>query len=199
MQMRINNIYNERELLLKMVEGDEAAVKELFTAYYKPLVFFAARLLGSTEDAEDVVIQVFTKLWTSREQLGAVKQLKSFLYTTVKNASLDLMRQQKKFQSLQVSDDFWKEKAADDNLGLEATRAEVIKIIYEQINELPDKCKQVFLLSYIEGLSTQQVADTLGISVSNVTSQRSRAIQLLRKSILDKQLWALFLVIIRQF
>lgn len=197
--LSINNLDTEKELHLRISRGDETAVKELFAIYYNSLVFFSERILGLKEDAEDVVVQVFTKLWINREQLPTVNQLKPFLYTTVKNASLDLMRQQKKVRTQQVSDDFWKDKATDDDLNIEATKAEVVRIIHDQINNLPDKCKQVFWLSYIEGLSTQRVADTLGISVSNVTSQRSRAIQLLRKSILEKQLWAILLFIIRQF
>lgn len=195
--LSINNVHKEKELLVRIAQGEEGAVKELFTIYYNPLLFFAERILGLREDAEDIVVQVFTKLWVNRAQLPAVNQVKPFLYTTVKNASLDLIRQRKKLRTHQATDGYWEDTAVEDDFNIEATKAEVIKIIYQQVNDLPEKCKQVFLLSYIEGLSTQQVADTLGVSVSNVTSQRFRALQLLRKSVLDKQLWAVFMLIVR--
>lgn len=181
-----------------MADGDEKSMKELFLNYYRPLVFFASHILHAQEDAEDVVSQVLGKLWDHREQLRSVKQPKAFLYATVKNACLDLLRQQVKFRRQDVPDTFWTAAPDDSDLSLEATKAEVIKIIHQQIDALPDKCRQVFVLSYMEGLSAQQVADRMGISVSNVTSQRSRAIQLLKKSILDKRIWAFFTLLFRQ-
>lgn len=197
--MSTHHPYEEKELLLHIAEGDELAMKTLFTAHYRSLVFFAGRILQSKEDAEDVVAQVFSRLWVGRRQLQAVNHLNAFLYTSVKNACLDWIRQQKKLQQQAVPGNFWMDKTDDTEVNLEAIKADVVKIIHQQIDELPDKCRQVFLLSYIEGLSARQVADTLGISVSNVTSQRSRAIQLLRKSILDKELWALLVLVFRQF
>lgn len=173
-------------------------MKELFLSYYRPLVFFAAQILHSDADAEDVVSQVLGRLWDNRQQLQDVRQPKSFLYTSVRNACIDLLRQQTKFRRQDVPEEYWMATPDETDLSLEATKAEVIRIIHQQIQELPDKCRQVFILSYIDGLSAQQVADTMGISVSNVTSQRSRAIQLLKKSILDKHLWALLVLLLRQ-
>lgn len=191
--MSTNNTYEGRELLLRIAKGDEKAMQELFLQYYRPLVFFATRILPSEADAEDIVSQTLGKIWDNRASLHAVSQSNAYLYTTVRNACIDFLRRQKKFRKEEVPDTFWTATPDDTDLSLEATKAEVLRIIHKEINALPDRCKQVFVLSYIDGLSVQEVADVLGISPSNVTSQRSRATQILKKSILDKQLWALFM------
>ena len=167
----------------------------MFNEYYPRLQYFAERLKVSHEDAEDIVANAFTKFWMSRLNFDNLNKIKSFLYTNTRKAALNVLRQQKLHSTKELTD--FDDAPSENTMELEAIRAEMLGILFEQIERLPDKGRQVILLTYREGLNTHQVAEKLGISVSNVTSQRSRAIFLL-KIALAEQYSALFPLLLTQ-
>ena len=177
--------HNEEHLLHQFVAGEQAAFEAIFNEWYARLVFFVQRFSPSKEEAEDIVTESFTKLWMNRDNFDAINKIRSFLYVTSRNAAIDALRRRNK-AAIQIP-------LEDQNLelpvspgDLESIHAEVIGAIFLEIEKLPKKCKQVMLLTYKEGLSTQEIAGKLNISVSNVTSQRSRAVSLLKIALLNK-------------
>jgi len=177
--------HNEEHLLRQFAAGEQAAFEAIFNEWYARLVFFAQRFSLSKEEAEDVVTESFTKLWMSRNSFDAINKIKSFLYITSRNAAIDALRRRNKAAAqIPLEDQHLELPVSPGNL--ESIQAEVIGAIFLEIEKLPKKCKQVMLLTYKEGLSTQEIAEKLGISVSNVTSQRSRAVSLLKVALLNK-------------
>ncbi|MBX3256000.1 MAG: RNA polymerase sigma-70 factor [Chitinophagaceae bacterium] len=172
----INNI------VTSLNNGQQQALDELFAQYYRALVYFAMRIIKNQEEAEDIVIESFSKLWNNRAKMASAQNIKGFLYLTTRNACVDHLRAQRKFRDIQKE----LQVLADpiiENTDIDTTRAEMIRHIYEEMEKLPQQCRNIFKLSVIKGLKSRDIASELNISVSNVTSQKSRALQLLRTAL----------------
>jgi RNA polymerase sigma-70 factor (family 1) len=177
------SLHNDAELLQRIHAGEQKAFEQLYESLYPRLVLFAGRYHSTAENAEEIINEAFVKFWLTKNNFTAISSIKSFLYTVTRNALLNQQRQEKTHRTSELVDE------ARENIA-EAERnilyAEVTGILFDEINRLPAKCKEVVLLTYKDGLSSSEIADKMGISVSNVTSQRSRAIQLLKIALKDK-------------
>jgi RNA polymerase sigma-70 factor (ECF subfamily) len=149
--------------------------------YYNKLSAYAMSLCRSQNQAEDIVQNVFLKLWKNRERINNVKRLSSFLYRSVYNEFIDQYRKTKEVMALEkkhidtLSDIL--EKESDEDLD------KLIKLVNKEIEHLPTKCKEIFLLSKKEGLTNFEIADYLEISIKSVEAQITKAYKILRKKI----------------
>jgi len=184
----LNNLNNDNELIAALNSGEEKAITEVFGQYYQALCYFATRLIQRKEEAEDIVIGVFSKCWNSKKDFDSVIKLKGFLFVTTRNACYDYLRQMKRVNNQQEELLYILSNEEEENFEAEKTRAEVLKKIYEEIEKLPTQCKKVLELSIFEGLKSKEIAEQLDISVSNVTSQKSRAVQLIKTALLKQKL-----------
>lgn len=192
-----NEVYVEKDRLLRIAGGDEQAFYGLFKQYFASLVLYGERYHLSREDAEDTAMDVFGKLWKDREKMGEINYLPAFLYKVMRNACIDVWKKKKRDG---LTEKAYSELAAlenEDFMFLEAVRADVLKRIYEDIKALPDKYRAVFELTYYEGLNTRQIAERLGLSVTNVTSRRSRALLMLKKQLVKKDLLFLYFLLLQ--
>ena len=170
-------------------------IKEIFEFYYSRLCYFAFKMLGDEEKAKDVVQDAFVVLWNKMADFDNETATKNFLYLSVKNACLNLLRHnavKQKFITTQDSADF-----IDEKITANIILAEVNGEIHKAIETLPAGCKNVLKLSYFEGLKNQEIADALNISINTVKTQKARALQILRLK-LDKFSFLLLLGIISQ-
>lgn len=157
----------------------EMDLETLFHAYFKRLVYFSFQIVGHKETAEDLVQEVFLKLFQPKpdENAGMPAQ-PGYLYQAVKNASLNVLKHQKveaKYQAQVAIPD------VDEEYIISAiTRAEVLAAVYGALETLPAGCKRISYLSFIEEKKNQEIAQELGISVTTVKSQKQRSLQLLR-------------------
>jgi len=175
------------DIVERLNNGQPQALEELFAQYYRPLVYFALRIIKSQEDAEDVVIETFSKLWDNREKMEGLRNVKGFLYLTTRNSCIDVLRAQKKM--MEVKGDLHALAEPDlPSIETETTRAEILRQIGEEMEKLPKQCRNVFTLSVIQGLKSKDIANQLNISISNVTSQKSRAVRLLRTALMKRVL-----------
>lgn len=195
--MEDNQPYNtstESELLSRLAEGDEKAFKCCYDRFYAALVYFASDYI-SLEAAEDVVIAVFTRFWQSlgNRNFATLAMLKNFLYVSTRNACLDVIKKQARQQAREKEAfDAWYETEQLETASQHAIyEAELLNKIYTAIEQLPPKCRQVFMMSYLEAKSTQEIADALQVTPSTVFNQKARAIQLLKLSLVDKSLFSL--------
>jgi len=157
----------------------ELTLESLFKEYYARLVHFSFQLVKDIATAEDIAQDAFIKYWHQRETVTANKvTVKSFLYVSVKNASLNLLRHQKVIKktedklSLSIVD----EKNIINNI----IQSEVLAEVYQALATLPESCQRISRMSYLEGLKNQEIADALGVSVNTVKTQKQRGLQLLR-------------------
>ncbi|WP_158651243.1 RNA polymerase sigma factor [Pseudotamlana carrageenivorans] len=172
---------NNLEAFIPLLKaGDKAAFKVIFEAYYKRLYAFALNYVKNTYAAEDIVTQVLLKLWQKRQKIDTIKNLKSYLYTMVKNAAIDFNKKERKMIRLDVK--------KHDTIPLKnqfIIEEETHAILFQALERLPEKCRKVFEMSCIDGVKYKDIAEELQISINTVKSQRARAVDLLKAQLKD--------------
>jgi RNA polymerase sigma-70 factor, ECF subfamily len=182
------------ELVKIMQRGDIKAFNQLFEEFYAPLFYYARHLIRNEEEAKDIVLTCLYKCWERREQFVTFQHLKSFLYLAVRNAGLNYLKKEQRtatrMEEFVMSEELIEQE--DDYLAMEA---EVLKRVYKAIELLPDKCRRIFELSYLEGKSVAEIAALMQISPTNVSVQRHRALALLRLTLADMPIAFMYIYI----
>ncbi|SHJ14437.1 RNA polymerase sigma-70 factor, ECF subfamily [Arenibacter nanhaiticus] len=154
--------------------------KVLFNTLYTPLCLFANKYLDSLDDSKDIVQEVFLKLWKKKIVIGDEAAMKSYLYTSVKNKSIDFLKSSyNKKKNLSVQIDF-KDLESDAFLAREIIISEASDIIEKAMKTLPKKSGKVVRLA-MQGLSNEQIAEDLSISINTVKTQKKLAYRKLRE------------------
>ncbi|MBL7751905.1 MAG: RNA polymerase sigma-70 factor [Chitinophagaceae bacterium] len=163
------------------VHDDQSAYKELFLMMHGRLSSFATSILKSKYDAEEVVSDVFMRIWEKRVQLAQVESPLFYLFTAVKNQSINRLNSDKK--NRQISPEHWMVQLNSVYFNPEKLMmtAEMLKYINNTINTLPPKCRMVFKLIKEDGLRYKEVAELLGISVKTVEAQMAIALRRIGK------------------
>lgn len=171
----------DSDWILALKEGDVQAFSELFDRYGKRLYHFSMGYLKSVEDAEEIVQDVFLKIWNSREELLVDKSFESYLFTIAKNAILNTIRKSKSEQVYlnYVKLHPGKDVLLDDELNFN----ELEKAYNEAIDRLSPRKKEVFLLSKEQSLSNADIAQKMNISVKTVENQMTSALSEIRKNL----------------
>ncbi len=162
-------------------EGDAKAFDLLFGRYAKRLYGFAAGYLKSKEEAEEIVQEVFLKIWENRIELSAQKSLESYLFTIARNGILNTIRKSKSekvylnYAKLNPSKDVLLDKELDFR--------ELEKAYHIVIEQLPPRRKEIYLLSKAQSLSNAEIASKLNISVKTVENQMTSALAEIRKNL----------------
>ena len=162
---------------------DKQQFEQLFRAFFTPLCHFSNTYVKDLEAAKGITQEVFAKVWEKRADIDPDKSLKSYLFSSVKNRSLNYIRDHKKFASqiLDVEIAHFETTFEQDAIEL----AELQEKIDRTIDELPVKLKKVFLLSRFEELKYREIAEKLGISQKTVEAQMSKALKILREKLKD--------------
>lgn len=175
--------------------GDTYAIRRIYDLFYRPLCYYAEKLVGQKQQAEDIVIDVFIKLLNKKTDFSNLRDIKSFLYTATRNSSIDYLRSEKRHHGSHQEILYISEHTAPA-ADLHAIQAEVMQELYREIENLPPQCGQVFKMILFGGYSTEQIASELQISVKTVLNQKSRAIKQLRMALLKKDMLpALFILL----
>jgi RNA polymerase sigma-70 factor (family 1) len=169
----------ELQCISRFNDGDERAFQHLFRLFYDPLCFFARGITATRLEAEDIVQEAFVQLWSRRQGFNSFRAIKAFLYLAVKNSSRNLYKHKKVEQKYQLA----QKEAPQDNAVMERIiEAEVLGEVYKALQKLPEGCRKVINLSYFKGLSNQEVAAHLNVSINTVKTQKLRALKMLRLS-----------------
>ena len=159
-----------------MAENNLKNFEKLFRELFKPLCGFSIKYVGDLDDAKGLVHEVFVSLWEKFDTLPSDINYKSYLYTAVRNRSLNYIRDRKKHVMLE---NVAEQQLAEANDPMVA--AELEREIEMAIASLPEKCRMVFELSRSEGLKYAQIAEKMEISVKTVEAQMSKALSVLRE------------------
>ncbi|WP_294592121.1 RNA polymerase sigma-70 factor [uncultured Bacteroides sp.] len=168
-----------------MDENFDLTYKLLFRKYYTNLLFYATRIVGE-EEAEDVVQDVFVELWRRQESMTVGDQIQAFLYRAVYTRALNVLKHRdikNSYEAVmleihQKRIEFYQPDSNDVVKRIED--GELRKELFDAINELPDKCKMVFKLSYMHDMKNKEIAETMGISLRTVEAHMYKALKLLR-------------------
>ena len=172
---------NSLDNIIERFNSDfDNTVKRLFNDYYTELCRKAYRIVNNKEISEDIVQDVFFKLWDKRNKIVITKSLGTYLNRMVFNESISFLRKNKSF--LEFSDEI-EQTATNTESDNKIEHDELKSIINSAINELPARCKTIFLLSRIDELTYKQIAEQLEISVKTVENQMGKALKILRKTL----------------
>src|SRR5438874_8198529 len=154
---------------------DTQAYKQLFLLFYPSLVPFAVSIIKSKELAEEIVSDVFIKIWEKRHQLDKVENLSYYLFTAVKNKCLNQLYDVRNREGLDINDAVFEFKSLYHDPEQKLISAETIGKIQKAIQDLPPRCRLIFKLVKEEGLKYKEVAELLQLSVKTVENQMSLA------------------------
>ncbi|MFS4455687.1 RNA polymerase sigma factor [Maribacter sp. 2304DJ31-5] len=175
---------NDSFLSIRLKSGDEKAYDFLMDNYYQKLCSYALTLTNDLGKAEDIVQNVMVRIWVLRKKLNFNISVRHYLYRAVYNEFIDQHRKRAKVVYLEKK----YLEAVDaivENEKLDLDR--LIKVVNEEINNLPSKCKKVFLLNKKEGLTHAEIAEYLNISVKTIEGHMARAFKILNKKLRNQK------------
>ena len=160
-----------------MMTNSNVDFESLFTYNYRPLCLYALHYLGEVDASEDIVQECFATLWEKLQQGTEVANRRAYLYMTVRNRCLDQLRKRGiPTESLKPYDTYG---IIDDDDAQERSRTEAR--LWTAIDSLPEKCREVFVMSKRDGLKYEEIAEELGLSVNTVRNQISKALRILKE------------------
>lgn len=190
--MNMNSFFDNSSLLARqLISGNSKAYDFLMDSYYKNLCAYAFTLTKDHADAEDIVQNVFVEIWINRKKINPDLSLKSYMYRSVYNGFIDHYRKNKPVIYLE------KKYFEAIDLVIEDERediSELIKIVNREIENLPSKCKKIFLLNKKEGLTHIEISQLLDISIKTVEGHMTRAFKRLGEKLGVKVEHILFLL-----
>lgn len=187
--MEQENAHIDPSFISLLQQGDKVAYETLFRLYYDKLIHIAKTYLVRREDAEEIVQDVFLKLWEQKGSLAKIANINAYLFTLVKRECLNHLRHDRikqeyadkaLYRKSTIQYGFLKDEAA--SLLLEN---ELEQRIMESLELLPEKCKKVFMKSRMEGLKHKEIAEELGISHKTVDNHIAKALSHLRLHLKD--------------
>ncbi|QNL50763.1 RNA polymerase sigma-70 factor [Olivibacter sp. SDN3] len=169
----------------------ELDAEQLFKAYYAKLCFFAFQHLGDKQEAEDLAQEAFMAYLKKRNQLSKdTDVIRSFLYSSVKNACYNTIRRQqviRRYFKLREDSEVEEAKYLTSMI-----RTEVLAAVYKIIDDLPEGCREIFRMGYLEGLNNQEISEKLGVTINTVKTQKQRGMKVLKRK-LDPEMFTLLL------
>jgi RNA polymerase sigma-19 factor, ECF subfamily len=172
-------VKNENELLIEISKGNENSFKVLFYGYKSKLYTYALRMTESREAAEDIVHDVFFKLWLNREKLTEVDNINAYLFRATHNLALNGFRHKAK-ETLFLAELEKKLHTYTENTDNKLLQREAQEFINMAINHLTPQQRQVFKLSRELGLKQEEIAQQLNISLFTVKKHLTNALNCLR-------------------
>jgi len=173
-----------KTLLNRIVQYDDPiAYKQLFLLYHKRLVNFSQTITRTKESAEEVVSDVFLRLWTNRNSLTQVENFHLYIYIATKNLSINRLLREKKQQSFSLDEIAVDTKNIYSDPEQLMITAEMNKRIRLAIDALPPKCQLIFKLIREDGLKYKEVAELLDLSLKTIENQMTIALKKISDSI----------------
>ncbi|GEL09275.1 RNA polymerase sigma-70 factor, ECF subfamily [Flavobacterium glycines] len=189
----MKEVYSDNtQLIQALKKGDPKAYTYLVNSYHHKLCVYAYSFTHDHNLSEDIVQNVFMRIWNKRENLKDEFSIINFLYRSVYNEFIDQYRSQKSFYPLEKKyiDALNTIVETEDEHSLER----IIKLVKREIQNLPPKCKEIFLLSKEEGLTNIEIAEYKNVSIKSVEAHITKAFSILRNSLGEKADLYLFLM-----
>jgi RNA polymerase sigma-70 factor, ECF subfamily len=179
---------SNQQLINGIQKGEIAAFEELYRRYYIFLCLLAEHIVRNPSDAEEIVSDVFVKLWNLRQKIDITTSIKGYLVKAVRNTSLNYLEKSKSKNRLTIqlsaADNEILAWESDYPLG-QLFEKEIGSILEESVCKLPDGCREIFMLSRNQDLTYNDIACKLSISVNTVKTQMKIALSKLRENLKD--------------
>jgi len=193
-----NVIQDEVVLMQQFRAGSEEAFTTVYRHLYQRVFWFARKFVEETEDARDLTAETFVQLWQQNDTFPTLDAVAAFLYVTVRNKCYNLLKHRQ--MKAGRRDDLLRQlnERGDNDFFEEQVQLQLVSRIYEAVNKLPPRMKDIFLLSYRDGLKPAEIADLLQIKPQTVINQRVTAVRLLQ-SALGKDLMLSSLLVLLKY
>lgn len=172
-----------QDLLSIIADGDKDAFTNFYLDNFRKLILVSDKYVQNIPVAEELVQDVFLRIWEDQDALLEIKSVKAYLYRSVVNSSINYINRQKSIEKhhLQIS-----ENISTEDVDLQDAHNELIVLLYDEIALLPEKCRRVFKMSRLEGMKYRDIANQLGISEKTVENHMGNALKTLRSRILEQ-------------
>lgn len=161
------------------MEKDSEAFSLLYDKIYRKLFLFAKSLVGDGEEARDIVTEAFIKLWSQVNSFSSMAHLQVYLYAIIKNSCIDYLRRDKR--RTRIENQLSQAEIIQENvIERKYQEAELVQMLYERINQLPERMQQVFKLTYLDGYSRTEVAQMLNLSENTIRNTNAAAMKAIR-------------------
>ncbi len=174
---------NESSLLQQIGNGNESAFEVLFKQHYRVLCNYAYGRISDREEAEEIVQDVFCRIWEQREKLVNLQSVKAYLFRCVHNSCLNRIRHHK------IKQEYMEHSVRENAIEVPPATGFQLKELQDKlqaaISALPEQCGLVFKLSRFEELSYKEIASVLGISVKTVENHMGKALKIMRLQMAD--------------
>lgn len=175
---------NDSDIIRRIRKGDKKEFETLFRSSYSSLVRYAQTIIKDYDTSEEIVQELFFRLWQDRENLKIESSLKGYLFRSVHNRCLHYI------EHLKVVDKHAGEMVAILN---ETTEPVTEEIYYNELQEkvsrvlarLPEKCRQIFSMSRFDGMKYNEIAEKLSVSLKTVEANMGRALREFRKALAE--------------
>lgn len=191
-----HEIQDEVVLIQQFRSGSEEAFTTLYQHLYRRVYWFAKKFVEDTEDARDLTAETFVQLWQQRQTFYSLDAISAFLYVTVRNKCFNLLKHRKMKASHEQDLLRLLTERGEDSFFEEQVRIQLVSRIYAEINKLPARMREIFLLSYRDGLKPAEIAELLQIKAQTVTNQRVSAVKLLQIALGDSLLTVALLLLL---
>lgn len=178
---RVLTISDIEEIIRRLKNEDKSAVDELFGYYYPRLYHFSKSILKIENEIDDILQEVFVKIWLNRQKIGNAETFNAYIFTITKNKVLNLIRNNLRDQAFM--DKLYLRTVAEEYYAPDPVEFDEIKVRIDKIvANLPERRHQVFVLSRTEGLSNKDIAQQLNISEKTVEDHITHAIKQIKNS-----------------
>lgn len=155
---------------------------KLYRSYYAALCYFSFKIVADADDARDIVEDVFAKLLVAKKEFTENDNMRAWLYTSTKHASLNFLKQEKHVKERQF--EFTTQQATEEWVyDYENIRAEILKRVLDEIKKLPGHSGKIIELSYLSGMKNEQIAQQMGLSLKTVKNLKSIGLATLKTRI----------------
>ncbi|WP_162852573.1 RNA polymerase sigma-70 factor [Dinghuibacter silviterrae] len=184
----VDTVSEEDFLVAEFRRGKTRAFEQLFLKHHGAICYYTREFIADTESAKDIVSDIFIKLWRLRENFENLRAIKAFLYVSAKNACLNYQRHSKlvanhkKTALLELSNE-----ELSDIVMKQVFEAEVIREINQAIETLPVQTRKIVLLT-LQGMTTEDIAAIMNLTVQTIRNTRSRATHILKKRLSDAKI-----------
>lgn len=185
--MNYKAILSDQVIFAAFKTGDQAAFMEVYRGFKKAIYAFTIRMVGSAEDAEDLTVQTFTRIWERRESIESMAHLKNLLFVSARNSAINFLESKRRSQvelNLEVAEEIDTYNISKYNADQLFT--DLVEDILAIVEKMPKVRKQVFQMRYLEERSVKEVAETLGLSVQAVYWHTKEALAQARGALLNK-------------
>ncbi|PRD45500.1 RNA polymerase sigma factor [Sphingobacterium haloxyli] len=186
---------DEFVLVDSLHRGEEAGLVGIYRLYNKQILFFAQKYVKNYQIAEEIVADVFVKLWERRASFSSLYRIRAFLYIATKNKCLNQLRGTSLCESLDDVESYEELLSEDADAFTKIIRTELLKAIYDEVQKLPEKQREVFNKTFLEDKTAEDIAKEMNMAPHAVYANKSRALAALRHNLRLKDAFLLLAVL----